>query len=194
MTDISLLVRTTAGNGPNGTWRQRLFRGTLGVVKGDFGSRLAHDLTAPELSCEGYDRMLDVAQQIQVAVGVIALLAVWAFPGPTQTDRLTVTALLLLVYLPWTVIGRKTALLSRGSVARIANLTADLLAIGQFALVIPSTRVAVMFAYVLVIAFHSYVSGRRAGLVMTAAILSLVGAAEYLAPPAPQGSPRRGSR
>ncbi|MDQ3106301.1 MAG: ATP-binding protein, partial [Actinomycetota bacterium] len=43
---------------------------------------------------------------------------------------------------------------------------------------------AVMFAYVLVVAFHAYVSSRTAGLAMCAASLALVGVAEWRSPPA----------
>jgi signal transduction histidine kinase len=129
--------------------------------------------------------MLAVAQLLQLAVGAFALLAIWAIPGEvTRREQLTVTALLLGVYLPWTIVSRHTATLSHGNVARILNLSFDLLAISSFALVIPMTRVAVMFAYTLVIAFHAYVSGRTAGLSMCAASLVLVVTAEWLAPSA----------
>ena len=138
----------------------------------------------PELLSESYDRMLAVAQRLQAAVGAFALLAIWLLPGDTITrrDQLTVTALLVGVYLPWTIVTPHLAMLSQGPVARVLNLSFDLLAIASFALVIPSTRSAVMFAYVLVIAFHAYVSGRTAGLAMCAASLVLVLAAEARAP------------
>ncbi|MEA3077737.1 MAG: two-component system, OmpR family, sensor histidine kinase KdpD [Actinomycetota bacterium] len=149
-----------------------------------FGKRLADDLSAPELSSSHYDRMLAVAQALQVAVGAVALVAIWVFPGADQRDRITVTALLLGVYLPWTLISRQTAVLSTGPVARVLNLAFDLAAIGCFALVIPYTRTAVMFAYALVIVFHAYVSGRTAGLTMGAACLALTLAAELRVPQA----------
>jgi signal transduction histidine kinase len=72
--------------------------------------------------------------------------------------------------------------LSTGAVARVLNLGFDLAAIGCFALVIPYTRTAVMFAYPIVIVFHAYVSGRIAGLVMGGAALGLTLAAELRAP------------
>ena len=140
----------------------------------------------PEVLSDGYDRMLAVAQRLQAAVGAVALVAIWLLPGDaiTRRDQLTVTALLVGLYLPWTLVTPHLALLSQGPLARVLNLSFDLFAIASFALVIPSTRAAVMFAYVLVIAFHSYVSGRTAGLVMCAASVALVLAAEGLAPAA----------
>ena len=107
-------------------------------------------------------------------------LAIWVLPGDaiSRRDQLTVTALLVGLYLPWTIVTPHLALLSQGPVARVLNLGFDLFAIASFALVIPSTRPAVMFAYVLVIAFHAYVSGRTAGLAMCAASLVLVFVAE----------------
>ena len=132
----------------------------------------------------GYDPMLAVAQHLQVAVGAIALLAVWLLPPNDVRDQLLVTALLLGVYLPWTIVSRRTAQRSHTMASRVVNLGMDLLAVGVFALVIPSTATAVMFAYVLVVAFHSYVSGRAAGLSMVAAALSLVGLAEWRTPAA----------
>jgi signal transduction histidine kinase len=153
-------------------------------VKAGVGERVARGLSAPEVLSDGFDRMLAVAQRLQIAVGVIALLAVWLLPGGEidRREQLTVTALLVGVYLPWTVLSRHTALLAEGAVARVLNLAVDLLAIASFALVIPETRTAIMFGYVLVIAFHSYVSGRAAGLSMCCASLVLVLLAEALAP------------
>ena len=153
-------------------------------VKAGIGARVARGLSVPEVLSEGYDRMLAVAQRLQAAVGAFALVAVWLLPGDgiTRRDQLTVTALLVGLYLPWTLVTPHLALLSQGPVARVLNLSFDLLAIASFALVIPSTRAAVMFAYVLVIAFHAYVSGRAAGLGMCAASLILVLVAEALAP------------
>ena len=158
---------------------------TLYVMKAGVGTRVARGLSPPEVLSDGYDRMLAVVQYLQVAVGAVALAAIWALPGDIpRRDQLTVTALLLGVYLPWTLLARHAAVLSESALARVLNLTLDVLAIASFALVIPSTRTAVMFAYVLVIAFHSYVSGRTAGLTMCAASLVLVLAAEGLAPSA----------
>ena len=153
-------------------------------VKAGLGERVARGLSVPELLSESYDRMLGVAQRLQAAVGAIALVAIWVLPGDgiSRRDQLTVTALLVGLYLPWTIVTPHLALLSQGPVARVLNLTFDLLAIASFALVIPSTRAAVMFAYVLVIAFHAYVSGRAAGLGMCAAALVLVLMAEARAP------------
>ena len=153
-------------------------------MKAGIGERVARGLSVPELLSESYDRMLAVAQRLQAGVGAFALLAIWLLPGDTITrrDQLTVTALLVGLYLPWTIVTPHLALLSQGPFARVLNLTFDLLAIASFALVIPSTRSAVMFAYVLVIAFHAYVSGRAAGLGMCAASLVLVLAAEARAP------------
>ena len=155
-------------------------------VKVGIGERVARGLAVPEVLSDGYDRMLAVAQRLQAGVGAFALLAIWLLPGDriTRRDQLTVTALLVGLYLPWTLVTPHLAMLSQGPIARVLNLSFDLLAIASFALVIPSTRAAVMFAYVLVIAFHAYVSGRTAGMAMCAASLVLVLAAEGLAPAA----------
>ncbi|HUP84253.1 MAG TPA: ATP-binding protein [Acidimicrobiales bacterium] len=152
-------------------------------MKAGLGARVAKGLAVPEVLSEGYERMLAVAQQLQAGVGAFALLAIWLIPGDvTRRDQLTVTALLIGVYLPWAVLTPRAARLTQSSAGRMLNLSVDLLAISSFALVIPSTRTAVMFAYVLVIAFHAYVSGRAAGLTMCVASLLLVLLAEYLAP------------
>lgn len=151
-------------------------------MKAGVGQRLARGLSPPEMLSEGHGRLLSVAQHLQIVVGVIALASIWALPDAARRDQLVVTALLVGVHLPWTLLSRHIALLSDGPLARILSLSFDLLAISCFALVIPYTRTAVMFAYVLVIAFHAYVSGRTAGLVMCAASLLLVLLAELLAP------------
>lgn len=153
-------------------------------VKAGIGERVARGLAVPEVLSEGYDRMLAVAQRLQAGVGAFALVAIWVLPGDSisRRDQLTVTALLVGLYLPWTLVTPHLALLSQGPVARVLNLALDLFAIASFALVIPSTRAAVMFAYVLVIAYHAYVSGRTAGLAMCASSLVLVVLAEALAP------------
>lgn len=146
------------------------------------GVQVARRLSPPESLMGGYDRMLDVAQQLQAAVGVAALVAVWLFPPYELREQLLVTILLFGVYLPWTLLSRHTAVLRTGPIARVLNLSFDLAAIGVFAIVIPSTRTAVMLAYALVVAFHAYVSGRTAGLTMAAGSLVLVGVAEWQAP------------
>ena len=65
-------------------------------MKAGIGAQVASRLSAPEVLSEGYDRMLAVAQRLQVLVGVIALAAVWALPGDIgRRDQLTVTALLV---------------------------------------------------------------------------------------------------
>ena len=155
-------------------------------MKAGIGERVARGLAVPEVLSEGYEQMLAVAQRLQAGVGAVALLAIWVLPGDaiTRRDQLTVTALLVGLYLPWTIVTPHLALLSQGPLGRVLNLAFDLFAIASFALVIPSTRPAVMFAYVLVIAFHSYVSGRTAGLAMCASSLVLVLLAEGLAPAA----------
>lgn len=146
------------------------------------GVQVARRLSPPESLMGGYDRMLAVAQQLQAAVGVAALAAVWLFPPYQLREQLLVTILLFGVYLPWTLLSRRAAVLRTGPVARILNLSFDLAAIGVFAVVIPSTRTAVMLAYALVVAFHAYVSGRTAGLAMAAGSLVLIGVAEWQAP------------
>ena len=151
-------------------------------MKAGIGERVAGGLTAPETLSDAYDRMLSVAQNLQVAVGAVALVAVWVLPPYLLREQLLVTALLLGVYLPWSLLSRRVARLAHGPVARVLNLSFDLAAVGSFALVIPTTRTAVMFAYVLVVAFHAYVSGRVAGLTMTTASLALVALAEWRAP------------
>jgi signal transduction histidine kinase len=146
------------------------------------GDRVAGKLSAPEQLSGGYDRMVAVAQRLQVAVGAVALVAVWVLPPYRLREQLLVTGLLLGVYLPWTIVSRRTSALRQGPLGRVLNLSLDLLAIGVFALVLPSTRVAVMLGYGLIVAFHAYVSGRAAGLTMAAASLALVGLAEWAAP------------
>jgi signal transduction histidine kinase len=151
-------------------------------MKAGIAAQVAGRLSPPETLNDGYDPMLAVAQHLQVAIGAIALVAVWLLPPNEVGDQLLVTGLLLGVYLPWTIVSRRTAQQSQRALARVVNLGMDLLAVGAFALVIPSTATAVMFAYVLVVAFHSYVSGRTAGLSMVAAALVLVGLAEWRTP------------
>ena len=177
------LVPAEVRNGPIGTWRQRPAHGTVGAMPRAIGDRVADALSSPEFSGPAHQRMLAVAQLVQLAVGLIALAAIWVLPGQTTRDRVVVTALVAFVYVPYSLISRMVAPMSRNPVARIANITVDVLVIGIFSIVIADTRVAVLFAYFLVVAFHAYVSGRTAGLVITggAAVLALV--AEHLAPP-----------
>ncbi|MDQ3107894.1 MAG: hypothetical protein M3Q68_08855, partial [Actinomycetota bacterium] len=132
-------------------------------MKAGLGERVAESLSPPEILTQGYDRMLAIAQLLQAGVGAIALVAVWLLPPYDLQEQLWVTALLLGVYLPWTLVSRRAVRWSEGPVGRVLNLGIDLAAIGVFALVIPTTRTAVMFTYVLVVAFHAYVSSRTAG-------------------------------
>ena len=150
--------------GERGRWK-------TGGVLGDL-------LSAPELTARSYDGMLRVAQRVQILVGVVGMLALWLLQGVPATDKLTVAALLVGVYLPWTLLTPRMARIA----GRFVNLVVDLLAIGVFALVIPETRVAVMVAYVLMVGFHAYVSGRSAGLIVVAGVLAVLAVAEALAP------------
>lgn len=152
--------------------------------KRSLSRRIAEALSAPELAGEGYQRMLDVAQRVQLAVGVVALAAIWIVPDVPTKDAAVVTGLLFGVYMPWTVFSNRIALLRTGAVARILNLTVDLLAIGAFAIVNPYTRVAVMFGFTLAVAFHAYVSSREAALFITVGVLTITGVAEWRAPAA----------
>ena len=140
---------------------------------------MAGSLWAPEIAARSYDGMVQVAQRVQIAIGVIGLAALWLLDGVPTRDKVVVTGLLTLVYLPWTVLTPK---MSR-SLPRPVILLVDLLAIGVFPLVISETRVAVMVAYIIMVGFHAYVSGRSAALVVVAGVLSVVGIAEALAPP-----------
>jgi signal transduction histidine kinase len=151
------------------------------VVK-QLASRLGRVLSSPELERHQYDGMLAVAQRVQTAIGATALIALWAFPGVPSGRKLTVTAMLLLIYLPWTLLASRTAKLL-GPFARIANVIMDLLAIGSFALVIPETRTAVMTGFVLMVAFHAKVHGRAAGFVVTGGVLTIGALAEWRAAP-----------
>ena len=145
--------------------------------------RIVGTLSPPEAMTNAYDRMLAVAQRIQLGVGALALLAVWVLPPERGHEQVLVTALLLGVYLPWTLISPRIVQLSEGLAGRVLNLALDLGAVGVFAL-LPFARTAVMLAFTLVIAFHAYVSGRIAGLFMAAASLAIVGTAEISTPPA----------
>ncbi|HEX7169155.1 MAG TPA: ATP-binding protein [Acidimicrobiales bacterium] len=134
--------------------------------------------SAPELTSRSYDGMVRVAQRAQVFVGGVGLLALWLLQGVPSTRKVTVSLLLLCVYLPWTIFTPRMARIA----SRPVNMMVDLLAIGVFALVIPETRVAVMTAYVLMVGFHAYVSGRAAGLVVVGGVLAVMATAEVLAP------------
>jgi len=127
--------------------------------------------------------MLALAQRVQIAIGATALVAMWLLPGVPSHNKLTVTGLLLCVYLPWSLLGPTTGKAS-GALARLANMAMDLLAIGMFAIVIPETRSAVMVGFVLMVAFHAYVGGRGAGFTVTAGILAVGAVAEWNAPAA----------
>jgi signal transduction histidine kinase len=151
------------------------------VVK-KFASRLGRVLSSPELEARQYDGMLAVAQRVQMAIGATGLVALWAFPGVPSAHKLTVTWMLLGVYLPWSLLSSHTAKLL-GPFARIANVVMDLLAIGSFALVIPETRTAVMTGYVLMVAFHAKVHGRAAGFIVTGGVLTVGVFIEWRAAP-----------
>src|SRR5688500_7562405 len=87
--------------------------------------RIAEALSAPELAGEGYQRMLDVAQRVQLVVGVVALAAIWVVPDVPAGDAAVVTGVLLCVYLPWTLLSNRIVLLRTGPVARVVNLSID---------------------------------------------------------------------
>jgi len=139
---------------------------------------MAGKLWAPEIDARTYDGMVGVAQRAQIAIGVVGLLALWLLDGVPTRDKVVVTGLLTLVYLPWTVLTPRLA----QSAPRSVNLAVDLAAIGVFPLVISETRVAVMTAYILMVGFHAYVSGRAVGFTVVAGVLGVVGIAEVLAP------------
>jgi signal transduction histidine kinase len=151
-------------------------------MKAGIGARITQRISPPEVRSQGWDRMLAIAQLLQLAVGAVALVAVWVLPPARPREQVLVTALLVGIYLPWSLLSRRTAVLSDGAVARVVHLAIDLGAVGLFALAIPSTRIAVMFTYGLVVAFHAYVSGRTAGLAMGGGSILLVGLAEWRAP------------
>src|SRR5688500_5990955 len=113
------------------------------LVKAGVGTRVERGLSPPETTTGGYDQMLAVAQQLQAGVGVAALVAVWLLPPYVLREQLVVTALLIGVYLPWTLLSRRAAVFRTGPVARVLNLSIDLAAVGVYAVVIPGTRTAV---------------------------------------------------
>jgi signal transduction histidine kinase len=152
-------------------------------VRSHLASRLERSLAGPEVSARSYEGMLALAQRVQLAIGATALVAMWALPGMPSRAKLTVTLLLLCVYLPWSLLGPTTGKAS-GVVARIANMVMDLAAIGMFAVVIPETRVAVMVGFVLMVAFHAYVGGRAAGFAVIAGVVAVGALAEWQTPPA----------
>lgn len=118
------------------------------------------------------------AQRVQVSIGLVALAALWLLDGVPAGDKVVVVALLTIVYAPWTVL---TPRMTR-TLPRSVTLTVDLLAIGVYPLVISETLVAVMVAYVLMVGYHAYVSGRAVALMVVAGVLAVVGIAHALAP------------
>ena len=160
-----------AQNGPFGRWCQTPEQPNLYLM--------AARLWAPEIAARSYDGMVEIAQRVQIAIGVIGLAALWLLDGVPTRDKVVVTGLLTLVYLPWTILTPK---ISR-SLPRPLTLAVDLLAIGVFPLVISETRVAVMVAYIIMVGFHAYVSGRTVALAVVGGVLAVVGASELLAPP-----------
>ena len=151
-------------------------------MKAGFSERLAGRLSPPEHLVDGYDPMLAVAQRLQLAVGAATLVAVWALPPYEVREQLVLTVLVLGVYLPWSLLSRRSARMRHGALARVLHLVFDLGAVGVFPLVLPATRTAAMFAYTLVVVFHAKISGRAAGLVVGGGAVGLVLLAEWGAP------------
>src|SRR5688500_16457993 len=112
-------------NGTRGTWRDRRGCSSLEVVRRGFGDRVERALSAPELTARSYEGMLAVAQRVQVAVGLTGLVAIWLLGDVPSSRKITVTALLVFVYVPWTIVGQTTSKL-RGAFARVATLLMDL--------------------------------------------------------------------
>ncbi|HVM10236.1 MAG TPA: ATP-binding protein [Acidimicrobiales bacterium] len=140
---------------------------------------MAEEQSSAELEARtSDDAMVAVAQRVQVVLGAVALVALWLLDGVPTKDKAVVNALLLVVYLPWTIL---TPRMSRDA-PRWVNLTVDLLAIGVFPLVIAETRVAVMIAFVLMVGYHAYVNGRAMALTVVAGVLGIVAVSEHLAP------------
>lgn len=92
--------------------------------------RVAGRLSPPEAPLGGYDRAIAVAQRLQVAVGAVALAAVWVLLPFRTREQALVTGLLVGVYLPWTVISRRAAVRAYAS-GRTAGLTMASASLGE---------------------------------------------------------------
>lgn len=86
------------------------------------GERAGGRRSPAEAPSRGYERLAAAGQRLQVAVGAVALVAVWVLPPYERRERALVTALLLGVYLPWTIISRRAALHAYAS-GRTAGLS-----------------------------------------------------------------------
>src|SRR5688500_8256358 len=95
-----------------------------GWVRSHLASRLERSLSGPEVSARSYEGMLALAQRVQIGSGATALVAMWLLPGVPSHRKLTVTGLLLCVYLPWSLLV-PTAGKASGALARLANMAID---------------------------------------------------------------------
>src|SRR5688500_20289830 len=89
-------------------------------VRSHLASRLERSLSGPEVSARSYQGMLALAQRVQIGIGATALVSMWLLPGVPSQSKLTVTGLLLFVYLPWSLLVPTTGK-APGALARLAK-------------------------------------------------------------------------
>lgn len=142
---------------------------------------LGDALRSPELHGGANRRVMTLAHQVRLAIGLVALAATPVLPDLEPHRRLLLATLAAFVYLPYAfAIGRLSRASSRPGV-RLAAMVGDAGIVFLFSVLVPDIRVVALFGYLLLVAFHTFLGGAVLGIATALCVASLAGASELIA-------------
>ncbi|MGH8973574.1 MAG: diguanylate cyclase domain-containing protein [Acidimicrobiia bacterium] len=123
-------------------------------------------------------------RRFRICLALMAVIGAAAVPGMEIGDRSRVVALVVAIWIPWSI----AAGLLAGDLGRpherMAAFAGDLVAVFLTQLAAPALGHPALFADVLVVAYYTYLGGRRAGLLAAALAGTFTGVAWWWVPPA----------
>jgi GGDEF domain-containing protein len=122
-------------------------------------------------------------QRCRHCLAIIAVAGAAVVPGLEASDRFRVVALVANIWVLWSIVATRLVAGMERRPARVATFTGDLVAIFLTQLAAPALSHPALFAYVLVVAFYTYLGGRLAGLLASTVAGILTGLAWWWVTP-----------
>lgn len=121
-------------------------------------------------------RVTRAACRMRALIAVMGFAFWWLYPARSEHEAHTYLLLVGAVFIPYSLL--LVLVSERAGLVHIGGLVGDLAILFLFHTLLPATHVVVLFGYLLVLTFHASLGGLLAGLVVSAAVMSLVGYAE----------------
>lgn len=145
---------------------------------------------APDIDPATHARAYDAIHQVRLVTALTMIALSWVLPRLPRRDRVVMTALVCLFYLPLALFLRRLSSKSDRLPARMLAALSSLATLGLFSFLMPETiRVPALLGYGLVIAIHTLMGGVGVGLVMVPASVGMVVATESFVPAQARLSP-----